>query len=81
MGTLDINGSVDEQDIGKVIKKYVISFMAGSVCQTPGKVCLAGPPDRQELVVFPGKEDPEGLEVEREREGLWDFQGNQGNKA
>ena len=34
------------------------------------KFAWQGPKDRQELVVFPGKEDPEGLEVEREREAI-----------
>ena len=70
MGTLDINGSVDGQEIGKVIKKYVISFMAGFVCQAPRKVCLAGPPGPKGVRVLPGKRGPKGTRGRKGTRGI-----------
>ena len=68
--TFNINDSVGEQDIAKVIKRYVISFMAGSVCQAPGKVCLAGPPGPKGVRGLPGKRGPKGTRGRKGTRGI-----------
>ena len=51
---VNINDSVGIQDIRHMIKRYVTSIIVGSVCLTPGKVCVAGAPGPR------GKRGPKG---------------------
>ena len=81
VGTFNINDSVGEQDIGKVIKRYVISFMAGSVCQAPRKVCLAGPPGPKGVRGLPGKRGPKGTRGRKGTRGIVGPPGESGKQG
>ena len=72
---MDTNYSVGIRDIQEMVKRYVKSIIVGSVCQAPGKVCVAGPPGPKGGHGPPGKRGPRGS---RGRKGITGPPGEQG---
>ena len=73
--TVSSNDSVGIRDIREVIKRYVTLIMVGSVCLTPGKVCLVGPPGPR------GKGGPRGPKGRKGTQGVMGPPGEQGKQG
>ena len=75
MDPVNINESVGIQDIRHIIERFVTSIIVGSVCLTPGKVCVAGPPGPR------GKRRPRGTNGRKGTQGIMGPPGEHGKQG
>ncbi|XP_022809827.1 basement membrane-specific heparan sulfate proteoglycan core protein-like [Stylophora pistillata] len=79
--TVNGNESISYRDLGEAIKKYVRSIMKEYICQSPDRVCVAGPPGTTGVRGLPGKRGPKGIRGKKGTRGVMGPPGKPGKQG
>ncbi|XP_022810220.1 hemicentin-2-like, partial [Stylophora pistillata] len=81
LDTYNSNDPVGLRDMGEAIKRYVRSNMKGYACQSPDRVCVAGPPGLRGSRGPPGEPGVKGAKGKKGTQGVMGPPGEPGKQG
>ncbi|XP_022801226.1 uncharacterized protein LOC111338927 isoform X1 [Stylophora pistillata] len=81
LDTYNSNDPMGLREVGEAIKRYVQSIMKGYVCQSPDRVCVAGPPGLKGSRGSPGEQGAKGTKGRKGTQGVMGPPGEPGKQG